>query len=161
MQIHRPGWLLAATCAAVAIASMASEAALPPSYYREMQDRAPEALEIVVLAVDDKQTRQSRIERGMSITTEHHALTITAIVERVTRSATGLRALSVIKIAYSVSDERAEDGRPLPPAVGGSSGPGRLAKGERRPAYLKFDQGTGVYVPAADHASFRELLPAQ
>lgn len=139
--------------AVLTLASTTGYAALPPMVFREMQDRAPEALLIVVLEIEDKQARTSRVERGRTVDVERHELTVTAIVERVTRSATGLRPLSIIKIAYAMVDEHSE-GRPLPPTGGGSSAPGRLSQGERVSAYLKFDHQTGIYSPAAEHKSF-------
>ena len=149
------GWLVALLAGAtvLTLTSTTGHAARPPAVFREMQDRAPEALQIVVLQIEDKQVLTSRVERGMTVDIERHELTVTAIVERVTRSATGLRPLNIVKISYDISQEYS-NGRPFAPAPGASSSPGRLNQGDRVLAYLNFDQQTGVYLPAAEHRSF-------
>jgi hypothetical protein len=145
--------LLAGVMAALAL-SVPSHAGRPPAFFQELQRKAPEALEIVVLTAHSTLTKKStETVQGVRVDYEFYRLDITAIVERVRRSATGLKPLSIIKISYPFIKKF--EPTPVPPTIGGSGEePSVLAKGDRVPAFLERGAG-GVYEPFALKASFR------
>lgn len=114
----------------------AAFAELPPSAYESMQANAHEALQIQVLRID--------VEPGEKDSAQD--IVIMATVEKVVRTASGLKPGDVITIAYTLEDR--------PP---GWVGPGQvplLAQGDSRVAYLKKLEKPETYAPAAGAMSF-------
>ena len=128
-------FLLATLCAV----AFGIRAELPPSAYKERQDKAPEALVIKVRTVKSRATWQSMFKR-----TE---FTIDAAVEKVDRSATKLTPGAIIKIVYV----RNEHDRQI---VGPSEIP-ELEEGQVCPAYLA--RNGDVYSPVAGGYSFETV----
>ncbi len=117
------------------VSVVSSFAELPPSAYEAMQAKAPEYLQIEILRVD--------VEPGDA--PERQIVRLMALVQKVERTATSLRAGDVINIVYTITD------RPK-----GWAGPGEIPlKSERDSsvAYLRKD-GEIDYVPVAGVMSF-------
>lgn len=125
-------FVLAILC--VALIDLPAE--LPPSAYKERQDRAPEELTIKVRTV---KTRETKEQRATVID-----VTVEAEVEKVERSATSLAPGMTIKIFYS----RREHSQP----IAGPSEIPLLKEGQVYPAYLS-REGV-IYAPAAGGYSF-------
>jgi hypothetical protein len=115
------------------------DAELPPSVYKERQEKAPEALVIKVGSVTKRESAESKWRQT--------DFTVTAEVQKVERSATGLAPGRTITIRYSRRDYS-------PPIAGPSEVPS-LTEGQISPAYLSKD-GT-AYVPAAGGYSFETV----
>jgi hypothetical protein len=112
--------------AIVAAAAGSIWAAVPLSQVRDWQKTAPEALNVTALSIDQTSaTRPS--ENSGSVTTTN--VTLTATVDVVHRTASGLVPGSVIVVRYSRS-------RQIPP-VPGIQQDIVLNIGERAAAYLK------------------------
>lgn len=114
-------------------------AELPPSAYEAMQSDAPEHLQIQVLRVD--------IEPGEKESAQK--ILIMASVEKVLRTASGVKPGDLITISYQLEDR--------PP---GWVGPGRvpiLAQGDTHVAYLKILEEPETYGPAAGAMSFHNF----
>ncbi len=110
-------------------------AELPPSAYESMQAKAPEAIQIEVLRVD--------VAPGDTENTQK--VLVVAMVNEVTRTATGLKPNDIVNIAYTVIDHPK-----------GWVGPGQvpvLAEKDKCPAFL-IKSETGDYAPAAGRMSF-------
>jgi hypothetical protein len=122
------------------IGTLAVQAELSPTVYRQLQAEAPEALQITVEKVETKVTL------GKDGTDTE--VTATATVKGVTRSATGLKVDATITIHYIVI-------RSVVPMVGPSPVP-VLEKGKTTAAFLKKD-AQGQYAPAARGMSFTQL----
>lgn len=114
-------------------------AELPPSAYKERQDKAPEALVIKVRSVSKRET--SAKERRVT------EFTVKAEVERVERSATKLSAGTMIAIYYT----QTHHSRPM---AGPSEIPA-LKEGQVCPAYLSREGF--IYAPAAGGYSFQTV----
>lgn len=114
-------------------------AELPPSAYKERQEKAPEALVIKVTSVNKRETR---VKEGASI-----EFTVKAAVERVERSATKLEPGALIEIYYIQK-------RYSQPIAGPSEVPS-LKEGQVCPAYLSKTGDT--YSPAAGGYSFETV----
>lgn len=143
-------WIFGAACALLAMASTAARADddIEPKYYRVWQDRAPEALTVKVLSVRTTVTTE-RHRAGVVTQTRVEAQ---AQVERVDRSATGLKPGDALRINYTISRAQppVEGPRELPLLKGGASTPVFLLAISR-----------GVYGPAAKGASFEPLIDAK
>jgi hypothetical protein len=113
------------------------QAELPPSVYQELQEKSPEALNIKVESVKTDKSEEPTLTR-LSITAE-------ARVEKVTRSASGLKPGDKIRISYTYVNHKQ-------PIVGPSE-PDLLKEGRSYPAFLTGKDG--VYTPAARGYSFR------
>lgn len=125
-------------CLLVAAAS-AVIAELPPSAYETMQAKAPEYLKIQVL----------RVDIGPGNDDASQDILIMAMVDKVERSASGLKPGDVINIAYTLEDRPA-----------GWVGPGQvpiLAQGDTHAAYLKGLDKPETYAPAAGAMSFHNF----
>jgi hypothetical protein len=110
---------------------------LPPSAYKERQDKAPEALVIKIRSVRKRETKE---EKWKQID-----FTVEAEVQKVERSATKLSPGAIIRISYS----QRQYSEPMP----GPSEVPEVREGEVYPAYLS---GHGnAYSPAAGGFSFR------
>lgn len=112
---------------------------LPPSAYESMQKSAGEVLQIEVLRVE--------IEPGDAPGRQN--LHVMALVNGVTRSASGTAAGDLINIAYTVTDREK-----------GWSGPGEipiLQDKDKTVAYLVKDPSSGEFFPAAGAMSFRNF----
>lgn len=138
---------IAAGLAMVFAPSSPSLAEIEPKYYRQWQDKAPEVLSIRVGAVRPTITTQRhRSGDGLLISTRVEA---EATVQKVERSASGLKQGDAIRIQYVTT--RAE-----PPMAGPRPLP-VLKRGETYPAFL-LGVSKGLYAPAAQGASFEPLI---
>lgn len=124
---------------AYAIVVGSAEAELPPSAYKERQDKAPEVLVIKVRSV----TKREKEEKSW----KQIDLTVEAEVQKVHRSATKLQAGALIQIRYSQRHYSQ-------PTAGPSEIPS-LKEGQICPAYLAADGK--VYSPAAGGYSFETV----
>src|SRR5437762_8498660 len=100
--------------------ALGTHAELPPSVYKDLQDKSPEALTIKVESVRISTTDEPRFKR-LDIMAE-------ARVETVIRSASGLKPGDAIHISYVRLDHK----QPL----AGPSEPDILQKGRSYPAFL-------------------------
>jgi hypothetical protein len=132
--------LLLLVCAAAWFSASAS-AELPPDAYRNDQRTAPEALEIKVRTVTSSKARQA----GETVVTND----VAAEVQKVVRSASGLKPRARIRIRYT---QRIPD-RPM---VGPSRVP-TLKRGQVCPAYLEQVKDGKSYAPAAGGYSFQTV----
>lgn len=117
----------------------AALAELPPSAYEAMQAEAPEHLQIHVLRVD--------IEPGKKESAQDVLIMVT--VEKVLRTASGLKTGDLINVAYTLEDRPA-----------GWVGPGQvpiLTQGDNRVAYLRKLEKPETYAPAAGAMSFNNF----
>jgi hypothetical protein len=123
----------------LAVTCLTSFAELPPSYYKKLQQEAPESLTIKVLAVRLIETAEPK---GKKI-----AVTVQAQAQKVTRSKSGIKAGAKIHISYvHYKDEL--------PTAGASEVP-ILEKDQVYSAYLtKRENG---FAPAAGGHSFSEF----
>ena len=112
---------------------------LPPSVYKDLQEKSPEALMIKVESVRISTTDEPTLERS-DITAEVR-------VETVIHSVSGLKPGDVIRIRYLHLDHK----RPL----AGPSEPDILQKGRSYPAFLAKAGKDDVYTTAARGYSFR------
>lgn len=135
--------LLLAVCAGPWFTAQA-RAELPPEAYRQEQSEAAEALEIKVRSVKSSKSRKAR-ETVVANEVE-------ADVQKVVRSATGLKPGAVIKIRYT---QRVPD-QPMP----GPSEVPTLKQGQVRPAYLSRAKDGKSYTPAAGGYTF-ETVPSR
>ena len=119
--------------------ALSTHAELPPSVYKDLQDKSPEALTIKVESVRISTTDEPRFKR-LDITAE-------ARVETVIRSASGLKPGDAIRISYVRLDHK----QPL----AGPSEPDILQKGRSYPAFLAKAEKDDVYTMAARGYSFR------
>ena len=113
-------------------------AELPPSAYESMQTKAPEHLQVQILRVDIAPGKNDASQEIQAM----------AMVEKVERSASGLKPGDVLNIAYTLEER--------PP---GWVGPGQvpiLAEGETV-AYLKKLDKSETYAPAAGAMSFHNF----
>ena len=122
--------------AILCVALIDLHAELPPSAYKERQDRAPEELTIKVRNV---KTRETKEQKAKVI-----EVTIEAEVQRVERTATSLAPGMTIKIFYS----RREHSEP----IAGPSELPVLKEGQIYPAFLSREGY--IYAPAAGGYSF-------
>jgi hypothetical protein len=116
-----------------------SQAELPPSAYKERQEKAPEALVIKVRSVSKREISE---EKGKLI-----ELTVEAEVQKVERSATKLIPGAVIEISYGQ--------RHYAQPIAGPSEIPALKEGQVCPAYLAVDGK--IYLPAAGGYSFKTV----
>ena len=123
----------------VSVALIDVRAELPPSAYKERQDKAPEALVIKVKSVKTSERTEPRAK-----VTE---FMVEAEVEKVERSATKLAPGAIIKIVYSRSEH-------FQPIAGPSEIPA-LKEGQVCPAYLSREGAT--FSPAAGGYSFETV----
>jgi hypothetical protein len=131
---------LRSLCAFVVIPTAQSTyGELPPSVYKELQEKSPEALTIKVESVRISTTDEPRFKR-LDITAE-------ARVEAVIRSAAGLKPGDAIRITYVHLYRK----QPL----AGPSEPDVLQKGRSYPAFLVKSEKNEVYTTAARGYSFR------
>jgi hypothetical protein len=129
--------ILALAIACIGLTEARSE--LPPSAYKERQDKAPEALVIKVKSVKTSERTESRAKVI--------EFTVEAEVEKVERSASKLAPGAMIKIVYSRSEH-------FQPIAGPSEIPA-LKEGQVCPAYLA---GKGdMFSPAAGGYSFETV----
>jgi len=114
---------------------------LPPYVYQDLQAKSPEALTIKVESVSIAASDEPTLKR----------LTITAgaRVEKVLRSASGLKPGDAIRISYV----RLEHKQPMP----GPSEPEVLQKDRSYPAFLVKAEEDEAYSLAARSFSFRAL----
>jgi hypothetical protein len=137
----------AAGLAMVFAPSSPSRAEIDPKYYRQWQLKAPEQLTIVPVSVKPVVTSErQRSGDGLLI---HTRVEAEATVEKVVRSASGLKPGDSIRIQYTST--RAE-----PPMAGPRPIP-VLRRGETYPAFL-LGVSKGLYAPAAKGASFEPLI---
>jgi hypothetical protein len=143
----RPLVTLLTTFAVLAATPALSRAEIEPRYYREWQDKAPEALTLRIGAVRPAVTSERhRSGDGLVV---HTRVEAEATVETVERSASGLKPGDAIRIQYTTT--RAE-----PPMPGPRPLP-VLKRGETVPAFL-LGVSKGLYAPAAKGASFEPLI---
>jgi hypothetical protein len=122
--------------AAILATSNSTQAELPPSAYKERQEKAPEALVIKVQSVSQRETTGDKWKQI--------EFTVKAEVQKVECSATNLAPGATIEIRYSQ--------RHYPQPIVGPSEVPALKEGQVCPAYLS---GTGkMYSPAAGGFSF-------
>jgi len=110
-------------------------AELPPSAYESMQAKAPELIQIEVLRVDVEPGEKENDQKVL----------VVAMVNEVTRTATGLKPSDIVNISYIVTEHPK-----------GWVGPGQvpvLAEKDKCPAFL-IKSETGDYAPAAGRMSF-------
>jgi hypothetical protein len=122
-----------------ALSASISNSELPPSAYKEWQERAPEALVIKVQSVSRRETTEEKWKQIEFI--------VKAEVQKVERSATKLAPGATIEIRYSQRHYSQ-------PIVGPSEVPA-LKEGQVCPAYLSGDGTT--YSPAAGGYSFETV----
>jgi len=114
-------------------------AELAPSAYEEMQAKAPEYLEIEVLRID--------VEPGDA--PERQIVRLMALVNKVDRTATGVRIGDLINVVYTQTERQKN-----------WVGPGEiplLAEKDKTIAYLKKDLETSEFSPVAGAMSFRNF----
>ena len=117
------------------------------STLRDMQDQAPEALRINVLAVDQQSRRREFEEKnGQKVIEETISVTASARVQSVLRTASGLTPGSVVIILYDIKRRT--------PSVPDARPPEILKPGETVRAYLSKARGAENYTPAAISQSF-------
>ena len=142
LPIHgRPKIAFSLFTALVFVTSIAV-AELPPYVYKQWQQDAPEALIIKVLSVETI-TRDENEERKIVF------VTVQAQVQLVWRSKSGIRPGTAISISYEHTQHKR-------PHVGPSQVP-ILETGEECPAYLKKDEKSASYSPAAGGYSFQTM----
>lgn len=124
---------------AYAITAINVQAELPPSAYKERQDKAPEFLVIKVRSVSKRETKEENWKQT--------DLTVQAEVQKVHRSATKLTPGAIIQIRYSQRNNSQ-------PIAGPSEVP-TLKEGQVCPAYLSGDGED--YSPAAGGYSFQTV----
>ena len=124
---------------ACAITASSSQAELPPSAYKERQERAPEFLVIKVRSVGKRETKE---EQWKQID-----FTVEAEVQKVERSASKLTKGAVIQIRYAQ--------RHYSQPIAGPSEIPALKEGQVCPAYLAGDGK--IYSPAAGGYSFETV----
>ena len=135
-----PFRLLRSLCAfVVAATALSTYGELPPSVYKDLQEKSPEVLTIKVEPVRIATTDEPRFKR-LDITVE-------ARVETVARSVSGLKPGDAIRISYVHLDHK----QPL----AGPSEPDVLQKGQSYPAFLVKAEKDEVYTMAARGYSFR------
>jgi hypothetical protein len=117
--------------------SFPAVAELPPDAYRKMQDGAAEALQIKVQSVSSKETKQNG-----DVLVDY---TVRAKVQKVERSASGVKPADMITIRY----EQRRRAKPMP----GPSEVPTLTKGKSYPAFLRSEK-KGGFSPAAGGQSF-------
>lgn len=122
-----------------AITLFSAQAELPPSAYKERQEKAPEFLVIKVRSVSKRETKEENWKQT--------DFTVEAEVQKVHRSATKLTPGAVIEIRYSH--------RNYSQPIAGPSEVPALKEGQLCPAYLS-GQGK-VYSPAAGGYSFETV----
>ncbi len=143
--VRRSFGALAVAVTLIVVSSARAE--IDPKYYREWQEKAPEALTIRVDEVHPVVTSaRDRSGDGMLI---HTHVDAAATVERVERSASGLKPGDKIRIQYVTT-------RADPPMAGPRPIP-LLKRGETYPAFL-LGVSKGLYAPAAKGASFDPLI---
>ncbi len=116
-----------------------SRAELPPSVYKEWQEKAPEALVIKVQSVSKRETTEAKWKETQ--------FTVKAEVQKVERSATKLATGATIEIRYSQ--------RHYSQPIAGPSEVPALKEGQVCPAYLSGDGKT--YSPAGGGYSFETV----
>jgi hypothetical protein len=132
--------LLVTTCTAMSAGS-AARAEAPMSTYRAMQDKAPEALRLKVLSVNQQVSRSETHDRpGQTATVETISLTISAQVEQIIRSASGLTPGATITIGYQITKR-------TPPLPGGHQAI-LLEPGQHVVAYLARATGSTYQIAA-------------
>lgn len=135
--------VLAITFTAFSFVPMTARAEMPPSAYLSFQQNATEALEVEITSV-----QQSRLETKEMVIT---SVVLAAQVLKVKRSATRLKAGTVITIKYDHRESK------IPGWVGPSAIP-ILHKGDQCPAYLRLmNENPPVYEAAAGGYTFRTV----
>lgn len=124
---------------AYAITAGSAQAELPPSAYKERQEKAPEFLMIKVRSVSKRETKEENWRQTN--------FTLEAEVQKVHRSATKLTPGAIIEIRYSQ--------RNYSQPIAGPSEVPALKEGQVCPAYLSGDGK--VYSPAAGGYSFETV----
>ena len=124
---------------ACAITASSAQAELPPSAYKDRQEKAPEFLVIKVRSVSKRETKE---EQWKQID-----FTVEAEVQQVKRSASKLTPGAVIQIRYSQ--------RNYSQPIAGPSEVPALKEGQVCPAYLSGDGK--LYSPAAGGYSFETV----
>jgi hypothetical protein len=114
----------------------AAKGVLPPSEYEKMQQNAPEAVEIEVMAVVREPGRELNEE----------SIRVTAVVLKVERSTSGMKKGDFLQIVYTV--------RTKPDGLVGREEIPVLEEGTETIAFLRTEEGTPFYVPAAGAMSF-------
>jgi hypothetical protein len=114
----------------------AAKGVLPPSEYEKMQVAAPEAVQIEVMAV--------LREPGEELNEE--LIRITAVATEVERSASGIQKGDFLQIVYTV--------RTKPDGLLGREEIPVLTEGTKTIAFLRSEEGTPFFVPAAGAMSF-------
>ncbi len=115
---------------------------IPASTLRDMQDRAPEALRVHVLSVNQQSSRREfKDHHGQQIVEEINSVTAMVRVEAVLRSASGLKRGGVITIKYDIVRRT--------PVAPGERPPAILKDGETVRAYLEKTNNAAFYSPAA------------
>ena len=143
----RPPHTLAAAALLLCVSASNIRAEIPISILRDMQDKAPEALMIKVLSVDQQSKRREFEEKnGQKVIEEIIAVTASARVQTVLRSASALAPGNAVTIQYEIK-------RRTPP-VPDASPPAILKVGETVRAYLSKPSGGSSYTPAAVSQSF-------
>ena len=122
-----------------AIMAGSVQAELPPSAYKERQEKAPEFLMIKVRSVSKRETKESQWKQT--------DFTVEAEVQKVERSAMKLMPGAVIQIRYSQ--------RHYSQPIAGPSEVPALKEGQVCPAYLSGDGK--IYSPAAGGYSFETV----
>lgn len=123
----------------VAAIPFVSRAELPPSAYETMQRAAKEVIDIEVL----------RVEISSGDAPGRQNVHLLALVNRVGKSETGLKAGEFINIAYAITSH-----------AKGWSGPAEIpvpAERDKSAAYLVKDAANDDYHPAAGAMSFRNF----
>lgn len=138
---------VAAALAMVFASASPTLAEIEPKYYRAWQLKATEILTIVPVSVRPLVRSENR--RGGEGILIHTQVEAEAIVQSVTRSASGLKPGDTIRIEYTTT-------RADPPMAGPRPIP-VLKRGQPYPAFL-FGVTQGMYAPAAKGASFEPLI---
>jgi len=114
----------------------AAKGVLPPSEYEKLQKAAPEVVEMEVMSVLS--------EPGPEMNEE--IIRITGVVIKVERSESGMQKGDFLQIVYTV--------RTKPDGLLGREEIPVLAEGTKTIAFLRSEEGTPFFVPAAGAMSF-------
>ena len=132
--------LAAAVCLAACLAAAGTaNAAVPLKTTKAWQDSAPEALDITVVSVSEE-TESKPVAAHPGCTTSTRKLTVTARVDAVRRSASGLKPGEVVVFRHTVI-------RTWPCAIPGGSFGAMVNAGDRATVYLRpAEAGSAIFL---------------
>lgn len=115
---------------------LSAKGVLPPSEYVKLQEAAPEVVQIEVMSAIS--------EPGQELNEE--IIRLTAVVLKVERSKSGMQKGDFLQIVYTV--------RSKPDGLLGREEIPVLSEGAKTIAFLRSEEGTPFFIPAAGAMSF-------